>query len=134
MAVTIYMVVSTTWSIARDLGNSAGSCISDMIPKNETWAMKANTMLVTAKKASTKVGEVVISFWTSGGAWTPMETIVTMVAVRILAAEIIDMMNTLSVVRGRAQMQLTTKPITPKTIVQVPWLVIVLNSTVKVRI
>ena len=58
---TIYITVSTIWSIARDLGNSAGSCISDMIPKKETWAIKAKTMLVTARKASTKVGSVVIS-------------------------------------------------------------------------
>lgn len=127
------MIVSTTWSIARDLGNMRGSSISDIMPKKDTWAMKAKTMLVTARKASAKLGDVVISFWTSPGAWTPMSIMVTMVAVRILMADMVDIQNTLPDVRGRAPMKLTIKPTTPKTMVQVPWLVIVLNNTEKVR-
>jgi hypothetical protein len=45
----------------------------------------------------------------------------------------IDIQYTLPIVRGKAPMKLTTNPTTPKTIVQVPWLVMVLKTTVKVR-
>jgi hypothetical protein len=62
-----------------------------------------------------------------------METMVTMVAIKILRAEIVDIQNTFSAVRGRAPRKLTIKPTTPNTMVQVPWFVIVLSKTENVR-
>lgn len=46
----------------------------------------------------------------------------------------IDIQYTLLMVRGRAQIKLRINPTTPKTIVHVPWSVMVLNCCVKVRI
>jgi hypothetical protein len=58
---------------------------------------------------------------------------VTIVAIKILAAEMVDIMKTFPEVRGREAMEHATNPTTPKTMVQVPWSVMVLNVTVKVR-
>lgn len=43
----------------------------------------------------------------------------------------IDIQYTFPIVRGKAPMKLTTNPTTPKTMVQVPWLVMVLKTTEK---